>query len=65
MDVCIKIFKKDQREYDQNGQRLERHSIEKRIPNHQQTETTIYYYENWIYNSVQKKEMNDSKEGVL
>lgn len=31
MDVCIKIFKKDEREYDSNGQRLDRHQIEMKI----------------------------------
>ena len=55
MDVCIKIFKKDERESDENGNRLDRHDIEKNIPDHEQRETTIYYYENWLYNQVVKK----------
>jgi hypothetical protein len=65
MDVCIKIFKKDNREYDRNGERLERHEIEKNIFNNQQRETTIYYYENWLYNTIQKKEQQDTSQSVM
>ena len=51
MDICIRINQKSDLEYDEDGERLDRHIIEKNYRGKKQENPTIYYYENAKYSN--------------
>ena len=50
MHFCVRLNIKNEREYDLNGQRKDRHQIEIDGEGHQLENHQIYYFENCTYN---------------
>ena len=59
MDICVRICRKEEEIYDENGIRFDRHSIESNIEGKRTNSSEIFYFESGKFDDI------ESSDGVF